>query len=105
MQPLPPLVPLMLLSLLETSHTALVAVCCLVGAAVGAAAVTVHANKHHSLKQHNNTDRFLRGPQDDDAAAVGSAAANSWGARLARRYYARLFKEYAIADLSRLVTD
>jgi len=40
--------------------------------------------------------RFLRGPEDD--AAQG---ANSWGARLARRYYSRLFKEYAIADLSR----
>jgi hypothetical protein len=28
-------------------------------------------------------------------------AASSWGVRLAKRYYARLFKEYAIADLSR----
>lgn len=26
---------------------------------------------------------------------------SEWGVRLARRYYARLFKEYAIADLSR----
>jgi hypothetical protein len=28
-------------------------------------------------------------------------SASSWGVRLAKRYYARLFKEYAIADLSR----
>lgn len=40
--------------------------------------------------------RFLRGPEDD-----APQAPSSWGARLARRYYARLFKEYAIADLSR----
>jgi hypothetical protein len=37
--------------------------------------------------------RFIRTPADD--------AAGHWGARLARRYYERLFKEYAIADLSR----
>jgi hypothetical protein len=37
--------------------------------------------------------RFLRRPEDD--------AAGTWETRLARRYYARLFKEYAIADLSR----
>ena len=36
--------------------------------------------------------RFLRTEEDD--------ADDSWEARLAARYYARLFKEYAIADLS-----
>lgn len=44
---------------------------------------------------HNRTQsyRFIRRPEDD--------AANTWEARLAQRYYSRLFKEYAIADLSR----
>lgn len=46
------------------------------------------------------TNRFLRGPEDD---AQEEGGGNSWGARLARRYYSRLFKEYAIADLSRCV--
>jgi hypothetical protein len=44
------------------------------------------------LRQHH---RFLRGPADDDLAA------DSWGVRLAKRYYDRLFKEFAIADMSR----
>ena len=37
--------------------------------------------------------RFIRNAEDD--------AEDSWEARMARRYYAKLFKEYAIADLSR----
>ncbi|KAI8476125.1 MAG: folate-sensitive fragile site protein Fra10Ac1-domain-containing protein [Monoraphidium minutum] len=37
--------------------------------------------------------RFIRRPEDD--------AADTWENRLARRYYSRLFREYAIADLSR----
>ena len=37
--------------------------------------------------------RFIRSAEDD--------ADDSWEARLARRYYAKLFREYAIADLSR----
>jgi hypothetical protein len=37
--------------------------------------------------------RFLRSAEDD--------AEDSWEVRLAKRYYSRLFKEYAIADLSR----
>lgn len=49
------------------------------------------------LRAHH---RFLRAPEDD----AGEEGA-SWGARLARRYYARLFKEYAIADLSRWVHE
>lgn len=36
--------------------------------------------------------RFLRAPEDEDG---------SWEARLAARYFARLFKEFARADLSR----
>jgi hypothetical protein len=43
--------------------------------------------------------RFIRTPEDDAAAGAGGAA--GWEARLARRYYSRLFREYAIADLSR----
>jgi len=39
---------------------------------------------------------FLR---DEDADALGEHA--SWEDKLAARYYARLFKEYAIGDLSR----
>ncbi len=37
--------------------------------------------------------RFIRAPEDD--------ADESWEARLAKRYYAKLFREYAVADLSR----
>jgi protein FRA10AC1 len=43
---------------------------------------------------------------DDETSQTGAAETNSaanddWGRRLARRYYEQLFKEYAIADLSR----
>lgn len=38
--------------------------------------------------------RFLRSDEDDDALSA-------WEARLARRYYDRLFREYCVADLSR----
>lgn len=38
--------------------------------------------------------RFLRSDEDDDALGA-------WEARLARRYYDRLFREYCVADLSR----
>lgn len=37
--------------------------------------------------------RFVRSEEDDTS--------DSWEVRMARRYYAKLFKEYAIADLSR----
>ncbi|KAL4419431.1 hypothetical protein ABPG77_006358 [Micractinium sp. CCAP 211/92] len=37
--------------------------------------------------------RFIRADEDD--------AADSWEVRLAKRYYSKLFKEYAIADLTR----
>ena len=37
--------------------------------------------------------RFVRSEEDDSN--------DSWEVRMARRYYAKLFKEYAIADLSR----
>lgn len=37
--------------------------------------------------------RFVRSDEDDSN--------DSWEVRMARRYYAKLFKEYAIADLSR----
>ncbi|KAL4444099.1 hypothetical protein ABPG75_011836 [Micractinium tetrahymenae] len=37
--------------------------------------------------------RFIRSEEDD--------ATDSWEVRLAKRYYSKLFKEYAIADLSR----
>eukprot|EP00740_Mantoniella_antarctica_P002624 CAMPEP_0181358292 /NCGR_PEP_ID=MMETSP1106-20121128/5433_1 /TAXON_ID=81844 /ORGANISM="Mantoniella antarctica, Strain SL-175" /LENGTH=288 /DNA_ID=CAMNT_0023471245 /DNA_START=262 /DNA_END=1128 /DNA_ORIENTATION=+ len=40
-----------------------------------------------------DTFRFIRSDQDD--------ADDTWEARMARRYYAKLFKEYCIADLSR----
>ena len=36
--------------------------------------------------------RFLRSPEDE--------ADTSWESRLAKKYYDRLFKEYAVADLS-----
>ncbi|KAK9813683.1 hypothetical protein WJX73_003513 [Symbiochloris irregularis] len=41
------------------------------------------------VEQH----RFIRQPEDDRG--------NSWEVRLARKYYSKLFKEYAIVDLSR----
>ncbi|KAL0030992.1 hypothetical protein WJX79_007301 [Trebouxia sp. C0005] len=37
--------------------------------------------------------RFVRTAEDDST--------DSWDVRMARRYYAKLFKEYAVADLSR----
>ena len=37
--------------------------------------------------------RFVRTAEDDSN--------DSWEVRMARRYYAKLFKEYAVADLSR----
>ncbi|KAL4855321.1 hypothetical protein ACK3TF_004070 [Chlorella vulgaris] len=37
--------------------------------------------------------RFIRSEEDD--------ATDSWEVRLARRYYSKLFREYAVADLSR----
>jgi hypothetical protein len=37
--------------------------------------------------------RFIRTEEDD-------AAGDAWEVRLARRYYAKLFREYAIVDLS-----
>ncbi|GLI67337.1 hypothetical protein VaNZ11_011525 [Volvox africanus] len=42
-----------------------------------------------ALREHH---RFIRSDADNDD--------NSWEARLAKRYYDRLFKEYAIVDLS-----
>lgn len=39
--------------------------------------------------------RFLRSEADD--------AETSWEAKLAKRYYSRLYREYAVADLSRCV--
>lgn len=41
-----------------------------------------------------DTFRFIRSERDD-------AELNSWEARLARRYYAKLYREFALADLSR----
>jgi protein FRA10AC1 len=41
-----------------------------------------------------STHRFLRTDEDDDALS-------SWEAKLARRYYDKLFKEYCVCDLSR----
>jgi hypothetical protein len=58
-----------------------------------AAALASTISDEDVLRAHH---RFLRAPEDDE----GEQAA-SWGARLARKYYARLFKEFAIADLSR----
>lgn len=58
-----------------------------------AAALASTVSDEDALKAHH---RFLRRPEDEEGEQAGS-----WGARLARRYYARLFKEFAIADLSR----
>ncbi|KAF8060008.1 Fra10ac1 [Scenedesmus sp. PABB004] len=63
------------------------------GAADPAAALAATVSDEDALRAHH---RFLRGPADE-----AGEDARAWGARLARRYYARLFKEYAIADLSR----
>ena len=61
--------------------------------AAPAAALAGTVTDEDVLRQHH---RFLRTAADD---AQDSSA--DWGVRLAKRYYARLFKEYAIADLSR----
>ena len=51
---------------------------------------TAAKSDYDSLREAH---RFIRSAEDD--------ADDSWEARLARRYYAKLFREYAIADLSR----
>lgn len=61
--------------------------------AVAAAALASTVTDEDVLRQHH---RFLRTAADD---AQDNPA--DWGVRLAKRYYARLFKEYAIVDLSR----
>jgi hypothetical protein len=58
-------------------------------AAAAAAAASTRTDKDVLLE----TYRFVRTQEDDEDG--------SWEARLARKYYARLFKEYCIADLSR----
>eukprot|EP00878_Enallax_costatus_P007838 GHUV01008203.1.p1 GENE.GHUV01008203.1~~GHUV01008203.1.p1 ORF type:complete len:330 (+),score=111.93 GHUV01008203.1:203-1192(+) len=62
-------------------------------AAPATAALAGTVTDEDVLRQHH---RFLRTAADD---AQDNPA--DWGVRLAKRYYARLFKEYAIADLSR----
>eukprot|EP00798_Chlamydomonas_sp_ICE-L_P003948 gene3948-14025_t len=57
--------------------------------------------QQHAAQQVRQTDhsaleegyRFIRTEQDD--------APETWEVRMAKKYYARLFKEYCIADLSR----
>eukprot|EP00747_Dinoflagellata_sp_TGD_P186862 gnl/TRDRNA2_/TRDRNA2_44202_c0_seq1.p1 gnl/TRDRNA2_/TRDRNA2_44202_c0~~gnl/TRDRNA2_/TRDRNA2_44202_c0_seq1.p1 ORF type:complete len:334 (-),score=59.12 gnl/TRDRNA2_/TRDRNA2_44202_c0_seq1:69-1070(-) len=49
------------------------------------------ANCKSDLQLLHESHRFLRNEEDDDG---------SWEARLAKRYYDRLFKEYVICDLS-----
>ena len=41
--------------------------------------------------------QFVRDAEED----AGGSAALTWEQRVAKRYYDRLFKEYALADLSR----
>lgn len=45
--------------------------------------------------------RFIRTKADDGAGDDRVSAVLSWEKRLAKKYYDKLFKEYAIADLSR----
>lgn len=64
------------------------------GTASAAARAQVIARPTTSdAKVIQDTFRFIRSEVDD--------ADDSWEARMARRYYAKLFKEYCIADLSR----
>lgn len=51
--------------------------------------VTVKTDMDCLIEQH----RFIRRPEDEHIS--------SWEAQLARRYYAKLYKEYAVIDLSR----
>ena len=61
---------------------------------------------HHLLRQGFVTDeqavkaehRFLWEPESGRSS---SASEDSWEKRLARRYYSKLYREYALADLSR----
>ena len=48
-----------------------------------------------SIMEKNH--RFIRSAQDDASKDAGS----DWEARMAAKYYSRLFKEYALVDLSR----
>ncbi len=53
-----------------------------------------HTSCMHVQKQMRDVFcRFVRTAEDDSN--------DSWEVRMARRYYAKLFKEYAVADLSR----
>lgn len=58
-------------------------------AAAAAAAGAIRTDVD-ALREHH---RFIRTAEDD--------AANTWDARLAKKYYERLFREYCIGDLSR----
>lgn len=56
--------------------------------------IILHKGRGDGLRQlFLPAERFLRSEEDDSSA--------SWETRLAKRYYAKLFKEYCIADLSR----
>ena len=62
--------------------------------AARARASVLHAPVADDLSVVKSSFRFLRSDEDDDALSA-------WEARLARRYYDRLFREYCVADLSR----
>lgn len=51
-----------------------------------------------SIMEKNH--RFIRCAKDDAARGVSSSGSD-WEARMAAKYYSRLFKEYALVDLSR----
>jgi protein FRA10AC1 len=66
-----------------------------VGAAAAAArAGVIRAPVADDMSTVRSTFRFLRSDEDDNELSA-------WEARLARRYYDKLFKEYCVADLSR----
>jgi protein FRA10AC1 len=62
-------------------------------AAAAARAHLISKPTTSDAKVIQDTFRFIRSEEDD--------AEDSWEARMARRYHAKLFKEYCIADLSR----
>ncbi len=50
-------------------------------------------------------DRFVRDEEEDEKLNVKKPSKEDYGKVLAKKYYDKLYKEYAIVDLSRYETN